>query len=564
MSPRRHRGCTSDGESGMALVTVVLTTLVLMTVATAAVGYGLGSQNLSRRDQDWNAALAAAEAGIDDYVLRLNQDNNYWQSSDPDDPPFDTLNGALTGWVEIPGGSEEAEFHYEIDGSDVLSSGTVNIVSTGRLRNVERTIEATLRKRSFLDYLYFTDFETLDPVAYTGSPSPAWAQANCSRYWYNGRPEGSGQCVNIRFGGNDVINGPLHSNDAILIRDDPQFLGDTSTSWNDPGGKFWRDDNPVSTPFFANPGDPSFAPPLTMPPSNTALRAEADVDQGGQGCLFTGPTSIEMNADGTMTVLSPFSDDTSQNCWTSDLDTGDTMPLPANGVVFIENVPTGHAHAGCSSHPLGYPQDDDEYNSYSCKSGDAFVQGTLDGQLTIAAENDVTIVWHTTYEDGVAGDDLLGLVANNFVEVYHPIEGYWIYGGGNPSNSHRYCSYQGSNWWYCWDNVDVVTNQGTPLESDKNDPFEDARVDAAILSVQHSFLVQEWARPYSKGLGDLNVTGVIAQRFRGPVGTTSGSGYDKEYVYDTRLQYLQPPKFLDPVAASWSVATWAEVSEPAQ
>lgn len=561
MSTRRRYRYGQDDESGMALVTVVLTTLVLATVATAAVGYGLGSQNLSRRDQDWNASLAAAEAGIDDYVLRLNQNTNYWVTPDPENEAMQP-----DGWVPIPGGSEEAEFHYDVDSSDVLSTGTVNIVSTGRLRNVERTVEATLRKRSFLDYLYFTDFETLDPVAYTGSPSPAWAQTNCSKYWYDGRKEtGSGNnCVNIRFGGNDVINGPLHSNDALLIRDDPQFLGDTSTSWDDPGGKFWRDDNPVSTPFFANPGDPAFAAPLTMPPSNTALRAEADADLGGEGCLFTGPTSVEMNADGTMTVLSPFSDDTSQNCWTSDLDTGDTMPLPDNGVVYVENVPSGSSHAGCSSHPLGYPQSNDDYSSYGCKDGDAFVQGTLDGQLTVAAENDVTIVWHTEYEDGVAGDDLLGLVANNFVEVYHPVEAYWQSGssGSNPSNSHRYCSYQGSGWWYCWDNVDVVTNEGTPLESDKNDPFADAQIDAAILSVQHSFLVQQWREPYSKGLGDLNVTGVIAQRFRGPVGTTSGSGYDKEYVYDTRLQYLAPPKFLDPVASSWSVATWAELTGP--
>ena len=41
---------------------------------------------------------------------------------------------------------------------------------------------------SFLDFLYFTDFETLDPVAYTARPtdSPGWATTNCSRL--RGRP----------------------------------------------------------------------------------------------------------------------------------------------------------------------------------------------------------------------------------------------------------------------------------------------------------------------------------------------------------------------------------------
>ncbi len=527
----------ATGEQGIAVITVVLSTLVLMTVATAAVGYGLGSQNLSRRDQDWNAALAAAEAGIDDYVFRLNQDNDYWVTDDPD-------NGALSGYVSLPGGSPEAEFRYAIDASSIATTGTLEITSSGRVRGVERTIQATLRKRSFLDYLYFTDFETLDPVAYT-DPSPAWAQANCSVYWYDGRKEsGPGaDCINIRFAPGDVVNGPLHSNDAILIRGSASFLGDVTTSWDDPAEKFWRDDQPVSYPFFANPGDPRFAPPLTMPPSNTALRAESDVDLGGHGCLFTGPTSIKLNSDGTMTVLSPFSEDTTQNCWTSALQTsGATMALPDNGVVYVENVPTENSHSSCVSHPLGYPQPYDSTNTFSCRDGDAFVEGTLNGELTVAAENDITIVWDLQYLNGVSGTDLLGLVANNFVEVYHPVYRYWC--GG-----------------WCYQNVYVRTNWGTPLAENKNAPFVDPHIDAAILSVQHSFMVPQWSRPYGGGLGDLSVTGVIAQRFRGPVGTTSGSGYLKDYVYDTRLQYLSPPKFLDPVASAWTVATWAEVSD---
>ena len=29
-------------------------------------------------------------------------------------------------------------------------------------------MQATLRRRSFIDYLYYTDYETLDPALYTG------------------------------------------------------------------------------------------------------------------------------------------------------------------------------------------------------------------------------------------------------------------------------------------------------------------------------------------------------------------------------------------------------------
>ncbi len=82
------------------------------------------------------------------------------------------------------------------------------------------------------------------------------------------------------------------------------------------------------------------------------------------------------------------------------------------------------------------------------------------------------------------------------------------------------------------------------------------RIDAAILSIQHSFIVDH----YSCGnpLGNLTVNGAIAQRFRGAVGTFSQStgpvsGYSKRYTYDDRLRYISPPHFLDPVESAWHV-----------
>ena len=90
-------------------------------------------------------------------------------------------------------------------------------------------------------------------------------------------------------------------------------------------------------------------------------------------------------------------------------------------------------------------------------------------------------------------------------------------------------------------------------------------INAAILAVNHSFTVPYWQR--GSTLGTLSVTGAIAQRFRGPVGTNSSgtvvTGYAKSYVYDQRLKYLSPPKFLDPVASAWGVAVWREINVPA-
>ena len=86
-------------------------------------------------------------------------------------------------------------------------------------------------------------------------------------------------------------------------------------------------------------------------------------------------------------------------------------------------------------------------------------------------------------------------------------------------------------------------------------PPSDRRIDAAILSLTHSFTVDNYACGDRKG--DLIVTGAIAQQFRGPVGTTGGpdgdTGYLKVYEYDDRLRYRSPPHFLAPVAAAWDV-----------
>ena len=72
-----------------------------------------------------------------------------------------------------------------------------------------------------------------------------------------------------------------------------------------------------------------------------------------------------------------------------------------------------------------------------------------------------------------------------------------------------------------------------------------------MLAIQHSFIVDH----YDCGiqLGDLIINGAIAQKFRGAVGTTGGTGYLKAYNYDQRLSYFSPPFFLEPVEASWGV-----------
>ena len=133
--------------------------------------------------------------------------------------------------------------------------------------------------------------------------------------------------------------------------------------------------------------------------------------------------------------------------------------------------------------------------------------------------SDIVINGHLERSSG--GDGLLlGLIANNFVRVYHPT--------------------------YTDDDCD--TNDAGSIT--------DLKIQAAILALKHSFIVDNWN--CGPALGALHVEGAIAQKFRGPVGTGSGlsinTGYRKDYVYNDRLRYREPPFFMDPVQASWRVA----------
>jgi hypothetical protein len=555
-----------DGEEGIVMVTVLLVSMVMLLIVSGSIAYSLGSQPISKHDQDWNAALAAAQAGLDDYLYRLNANDQYYLYSSSNAPPDG--NQAFSHWVDVPDSGSAGQFRYAADTTYLAAQGAIILTSTGRAGHATRTIQATVRRHAFIDYLYFTDYETTDPAAYptaSNSNNSAWAQTNCALHFYESRDS---TCTDINFLPGDVINGPLHTNDAMLICGTPTFSAAVETSWTGSGGTLWRN-NPSGScggnPSFLT-GYPKYADPLTMPPNNVAIRADADKSEFGTGCLFTGPTSITLNAAGTMTVVSPFTKTTAtttNNCTGGTLASPSTQALPANGVVYVQNVPSSASDPNYSAscitstqlssgsttsaavvqHPLGYPQVND-ITPYGCMNGDVFIKGTLKGRLTVAADNNIDIIGNLSYQGGSGGSDLLGLIANNYVEVYHPVD------SSNSSSGQTYCdgSYISSNGtYYC--------NLKLPGAATA---FDNPVINAAILAVAHSFRVQNYALGEDNPLGTLTIYGAIAQKYRGLVSILGTSGYVKSYSYDSRLKYQSPPRFLSPVAASWQIVTWIE------
>ncbi len=83
-------------------------------------------------------------------------------------------------------------------------SGTFRIRSTGESRGVRRSIVSTFRRSSFLDYLYFTDYETSDPLTYTSATDRTNAASQCVKY----RAARASWCRNITFFGTRQDQGP--------------------------------------------------------------------------------------------------------------------------------------------------------------------------------------------------------------------------------------------------------------------------------------------------------------------------------------------------------------------
>ncbi len=594
---RHARRRMAGDERGVALVTVLGMSAVLVVVVTMGLALATSSSQKASSNENWDAAGAAAYAGISDYQSRLTNDNTYQKYGDPTAPfsmstgstnlvlPTGSLQNPAFGWgvngswAQIPGASGNRAFRYEIDNSKYSTQGAIRVLATGRAGNVTRSILASVRQKGFIDFLYFTDYEVQDP-AITGK-----SVALCEQYYPTRVDSNCGGA--IQFGTNEVVDGPLDSNDALYICGG-DFKGPVTSYYH--VAPYYR--NCGAATFEA--GVPQPGDKLVMPPTNTQMKQETRgdltaTDVPRPGCLYTGPTSIVFNSDGTMTVRSPWTKavNTSatgamtnaacgtpgrgaNNGTTLGSDAGQKITVPAQNLIYVQTIPalstdpnywapgtvpyTGFS-CPANGNGIGYPYTTTTGTSpttngttttesitatgtgtsyYGCSSGDVFVKGQLKGQVTIAAENYVWITGNLTYTD--ISSDILGLVGQNAIWVWNPIIATTT----------------------CSTSRGVVScNTG----SSSNYLTDSGRtINAAMLSVSHTFQVQNYDQGSSRG--NLNVLGAIAQKFRGTVGTVGSrpTGYTKVYKYDVRLRNIAPPKFLQAVSTTYGITSYAEVA----
>lgn len=297
------------------------------------------------------------------------------------------------------------------------------------------------------------------------------------KYAYLTGDEGYGT---IWFTSGDVIEGPLHSNDQIAITGAPTFMGRVTSS---------------ASSFLVGSGyNPTFvegyqlnAPSVHFPTQQEIVdnywAINNDPPQLIIDARFGKDASIDFNSDGTITY----------NVWhwshghkVYNIQNASASLLNLNGIIFVK--------------------------------GDVRIKGTINGQVTLAATDDILIQDDLIYADaGTNGqpnsgcDDVLGLISMR----------------------------------------DVVISDTAP---NRNNVI----VDAAVLALNNSFYVQNYN--YGSSRGYIHLWGSLSQKVRGPVGTFGYygmTGYYKDYHYDERFMTIPPPYF--PTTGGYEIFSWREV-----
>ena len=527
-------------ERGFTMIAVMMVMLVAGLFVAGAFAASDGDLPLGKESRDSKAAYAAAEAGIQYYAYHVAQDPDYWTkcttvpAPNPGEPnPVtsewyglsvapDTRAGH---WRNVPGTS--STYAIELlaakdptaaqptpqctlnDQTSMLDpgTGTFRIRATGRSGTESRSIIASFRRPSFLDYLYFTDFETWDPAVYTSPTDQANAATQCDDY-HGSR---AGWCQEITFPGNDQILGPFHSNDFV------HFGNGTDVGRPGKNDKLESAQNASSydgSPALTAPWK-SGATNLPVPVSNAELKAVATT-----ALTFTGRTKLRLSGSTVSYVK-------------RDGTTGSVSLAGTNGVIYVKNA-TATACAGSKS-PQIADYADLPNNSALSGCGNAYISGTYDTSFTLTTDNDIildatgTDATDSDLKRDPSSDAVAGLVASNFVRVGHHVTRTAQQQSNNPETN---CT-----------NVSPTVG--------------DVTIEAAVLAVTHSFLVDNFG--CGVPLGTVHIKGALAQKFRGRLagtGTADGgvsAGYLKDYQYDDRFRYRSPPYFLSPVVSAWHV-----------
>lgn len=478
-------------EEGFTMIMAMGVLLVTSLLLTATFVALSSDAHLSQRDLEGKQAYYSARAGLNAFLYQLNQNSTYWQTCS---------NDTSGGWTNVPGASNGEQYQYNAvpaNGSSACNSSNVvgSMIDTNSgeltMKFYGRNSNSTLMQRGVVaSFKRASPLQYLWYTVYEAFDSSIGSTYASCNKWYR---QGRPSSCEINWVTGDVVKGPMYTQDQLMVPSGaaPVFGRSSADTIASLATTSVCDASSCASAVFK--GTPVTGVNVPEPSSNSGLLTDAQ----SYGLVYTGTTSIVLNSDGTATVT---------NCPSSCTTT--TITQANVPIIYVQNG------SGCS--PTTYTPYANLYSKSGC-TGDVYVSGVYTSPLTIAAANNIVVNGDIT--TSLNGGAVLGLIANQFVRVEHQVSSPGTSCGG----------------------YNVVAHNNLTI-------------DAAILALQHSFIVDNFN--CGAMLGNLTVNGAIVQRFRGPVGTGGNSpvtGYLKNYAYDDRLKYLSPPYLFDILNADWQI-----------
>ncbi len=467
------------------------------------------------------------------------------------------------------------------------------------------TYQSLIRRRTFLDYLYFTDYETVAPnlypqavnaqaVAAPGQPSqslfPGLTVPSASKMEECTTNPTSGGCLLPVYGGNnplpgaatdDQVNGPIHTNNSfIAVCGDPSFAP--------PGGNA----SLVEVNSELPPPDINrvyLACSGSQPPQNVVLTPPIQFPSGDQQLVNIAATDtnpIDPNGAtacaAALATTPPVPQQASGSC-------GTVFPsgtiIQGNGTqgVVVQTPTATYTYSDPSCAPdTPNCSADPPSTGVIYVLGNASVSGQFKGDWTVAASGSITVgtgpaqnqnnLWLNCQTGGPQQaipsgcPDMVGLVANNDIIL-------------NDSNYSNASAYQDGDAGMAVSAAMMALGYLAPSGSTPPPGYNpcgaysstDLPACGSIYSAQWDMAppsppaTQTDPDPAPYPAPTLTINGAMVSRYRGLFGVYAaggtaagaGAGIDygmiKNFNYDPRFESQQPPWFLQPTASSWAI-----------
>jgi len=506
------------------VATIVIGAATARIIAAADASRGLHEREMARSLAEHGAVVAIAELDAGGAAAAVVEGIAFRRAVAVD----------VDGW-SVDAGTESG-LDVEVSAEDPRQRILIRSVAVvGRARHVVTT---EVRPRATSDHLLLTVHEVVDPAL------RAQRRGDCAGR--RGDAARSSACLPTTLGPG-VIDGPVHSDDAIEIAPGTEFLSSVTTSHLDvlSGGRIGPSLWGAVGPLISAPFGLAHRPESTLP-----FEVEDAIAGESVTCRFRGPTLLRFDGQ-RVRITSPRSvprdgDDVAAapvfGCPGVD-------PTALSGVVEAHLPPRAlivvvrdRIH-DCVDHPLGLPHGEDTERDWWCSGGDAFVWGRYRGVHTVVAQDNVQIVWDLEPGDAVSADsehgaNLLGIVAGDSIVLRRPV--------GRPN---RRDAPFGPNIAFAGPGIAPFGSHPLDAPNAAAMTWAAPTIVASLAALRGSITIQNPFRGKAHP-GPVTIRGALAMRFRGVFAweerNDSGSllgemGYGLDLRYDRRLVTLSPP-----------------------